>query len=141
MPSIKTMKPVQQQRVPTGQLAVSWDSTVPGKGATYIDSLSDFIIQRLRAKEGGIGHQPLVDVFIRKFFRTRWANFSACADEIGWGDDTIADVGSMMFQLWYLGYDSSDRGNHPPTWGCPDGSYWNPEVLECRPGTEGVSIG
>jgi hypothetical protein len=121
--------------VPVQNITIPWTAKVPQTqgpyaGLSYLQAVVRGVANQLSATEGLFKQmqRSRLEFHVQQWATGRWPTFSACQAEIGWGDDTISDIGHLMFALWYFGWDATYRGAHFQK--C-DPYRWDPYYLRC----------
>lgn len=127
-PSVRVVPRPMAQAV-----SIPWNAKVPQgqgpyAGLSYLTAVVRGIADRLTWSIFDSVPRNQLEFAIQQWVTRRWPSFSACMAEIGFGDDTIRDVGALMFTLWYIGWDSTYRGAHYRKCGT---QRWDPYYLRC----------
>lgn len=125
--------------IPVQNVSIPWTAKVPQTqgpyaGLNYMQAVVRGIANQLTAHEGLFKQmqRAQLEFQIQQWIGGRWPTFTACQAEIGFGDDTISDIGHLMFALWYFGWDATYRGAHFQR--CdPNRPWdrWDPYYLRC----------
>jgi hypothetical protein len=134
-PALAEAKPsVRMVPRPMAQtVTIPWNAKVPQgqgpySGLSYLTAVVRGIADRLTWTIFDSVPRNQLEFAIQQWVTRRWPTFSACMAEIGFGDDTVRDVGALMFTLWYIGWDSTYRGAHYRKCGT---QRWDPYYLRC----------
>ena len=114
--------------------AVTWDSIVPGKNHSYIDSFDIFAaiqapnspmegMSRLVTKTWGFNQQAVAQQWIRSTWKTP-------ADLQRSGLD--AGMVAVLFGAWFIGWNPTSPGTNPFACANKHGYRWNPFTRSCE---------
>lgn len=136
---IATSRPIAFQArptVPVQKVTIPWSAKHPATqgrfaGMNWLQAVVRDIADKLVAHEGLFQQmqRARLEFQLRQWILARWPTFTACHAEIGFGDDTMGDIGQLMFSLWYLGWDAAYRGKHYQR--CDTSRQWDPYYLQC----------